>query len=501
MFFRSIFMKSFRAFDRHQTLLLPPDLQEWLPQDHLARCVADVLEVLDLSAIFAGYAGDGRGQAAYHPQMMAGLLIYGYCTGVFSSRRMERATFDDVAFRYLSADQHPDHDTIAAFRERHLVALQGLFVQVLQVCEQAGLVQLGHVALDGTKVQANASRHKAMSYGRMCEREKALAEKIAALMAQASAVDAAEDRQYGVGVRAEVLPAELARAEKRLEAIRTAKAALEATAREAAAARKAAATAEHAAPGQTPAPSDPADVLPRDKDQRNFTDPESKIMKTSGGNGFQQAYNAQIVVESSHQVIIANDLTTQGNDYHQLVPMLIHITTNLGRAPIAASADSGYYADSQLTDPRLHNIDLYIPPKRPKHHQPPPDIAPPNPEPETKPKIKPNPEPDPNPEPETAQTRITAMRNKLNTTAGHNLYRMRKAIVEPVFGHIKHIRGFRRFSLRGKHKTTAEWRHHPQHPQTLANRLETHLKPQTGRPAPPANPSSHTPSQPAGLFF
>jgi|GEM_PF-1686006 len=222
-----VIVKYFRTFDLHQRLLLPPDLQDWLPEGHLARFVAEIMGELDLSGILAGYARDGRGKAAYHPQMMTGLLIYGYCTGIFSWRRIERATFEDVGFRFLSGDQHPDHDSIAAFRERHLDALKDLFLHVLQLCEEAGLVKLGHVAPDGTKVKANASKHKAMSYDHLCKRELELAEKIAGLLAQAASIDAAEDQQYGSGKSAEQLPAELARSPQRVAKIREAKAALE----------------------------------------------------------------------------------------------------------------------------------------------------------------------------------------------------------------------------------------------------------------------------------
>jgi len=453
-------MKCFRPFDLRQSLLLPPDLQDWLPEGHLARFVADVMGELDLSGIFAAYSGDGRGQAAYHPQMMAGLLLYGYCAGIFSSRRIERATFEDVAFRFLSGDQHPDHDTIAAFRERHLEALKGLFLQVLKLCEQAGLVTLGHVALDGTKVKANASKHKAMSYDYMCKREAELAEKIAGLMAQAASIDAAEDQQYGAGKSAEQLPAELARADQRLSKLREAKAALEQAARAAAEAKKAeveaalAARAQHEAEtgksvrGPKPVVPDPATAIPDAKDQRNFTDPESKIMKDGATKGFEQAYNAQIVVDAERQIIVAHDLITQGNDKQQLAPMLAQVEANLGRKPTAASADAGYYSDEQLTDQRLAGIDLHVPPDRQKHNQPtPPDDPPPPPIPEA----------DEARSPATPKTRIAAMRAKLKTASGYAIYRMRKAIVEPVFGQTKQARGFRRFSFRGKAKTTAEW--------------------------------------------
>jgi transposase len=457
-------MKCFRTFDLGQTLLLPPDLRDWLPEGHLARFVAEVVGELDLSAIFAGYEGDGRGQAAYHPQMMSGLLIYGYCVGIFSSRRIERATFEDVAFRYLSGDQHPDHDTISFFRERHLEALKGLFLQVLKLCEKAGLVKLGHVALDGTKVKANASKHKAMSYDHLCKREQELATQIASLLEQASSIDAAEDQQYGKGKSAEQLPANLARSQQRLSKIREAKAALEAEARSAAERKKIeveAALAERAQReaetgtsigGRKPEIPDPATAKPEDRAQRNFTDPESKIMKDGASKGFEQAYNAQIVVDDAHQIIVAEDLTVQANDKQQLAPMLAQVEANLGHKPTAASADAGYYADGQLIDPRLEGIDLHVPPDRQKHHQPPPDDLSPPGDPPTPTPASPITSP-----PATPKARIADMRTKLKTAAGHGIYRMRKAIVEPVFGQIKQARGFRRFSFRGKTKTKAEW--------------------------------------------
>lgn len=460
-------MKSFRAFDLKQSLLLPPDLQDWLPEGHLSRFVAEVVGELDLSGIYAGYSDDGRGQAAYHPQMMSGLLIYSYCAGIFSSRRIERATFEDVAFRFLSGDQHPDHDTIASFRERHLEALKGLFLQVLKLCEQAGLVKLGHVALDGTKVKANASKHKAMSYDHMCKREQELAQQIAGLLAQASAIDAGEDQQYGAGKSADQLPTELARAEQRVVKIRVAKAALEEAARaaaqqkkievEAVLAARAQRIAETGKPGSGPKPiiPDPETAKPDAKDQRNFTDPESKIMKDGATKGFEQAYNAQIVVDAESQIIVAHDLITQGNDKLQLAPMLAQVQKNLGRKPTAASADAGYYSDEQVTDQRLEGIDLHVPPDRQKHNPPPPSN---NPPPQTSPHLQEADEKaDEEQPPETPKTRIAAMRIKLKTAAGHAIYRMRKAIVEPVFGQTKHVRGFRRFSFRGKAKNTAEW--------------------------------------------
>jgi transposase len=456
-------MKNFRSFDLNQALYLAPDLRDWLPEGHLARFVGEVIGEIDLSAILAGYEGDGRGQAAYHPQMMGGLLIYGYCSGVFSSRRIERATYEDVAFRFLSGDQHPDHDTIAAFRERHLEALRGLFLQVLKLCEKAGLVKLGHVALDGTKVKANASKHKAMSYDRMCKREQELAQQIAALLAQASSTDAGEDQQFGRGKKDDQLPPELARATQRLSKIREAQTALEQEARAAAHHRKTEVEAALLARAQRetetgtlvrgpkPVVPDPATAVPDAKAQRNFTDPESKIMKDGATKGFEQAYNAQIVVDDAHQIIVAEQLIVEANDKLQLASMLAQVEANLGRKPTAASADAGYYADRQVLDQRLAGIDLHVPPDRHRHNQPPPPGVP-------------SPPSDPPPlkaeadrSPPTPKTRIADMRTKLKSTAGYAIYRMRKAIVEPVFGQIKQARGFRRFSFRGQAKTGAEW--------------------------------------------
>lgn len=449
-------MKRFRTFDLDQTLLLSPNLHEWLPEGHLSRFVAEVLRELDLSAIFAGY-DDGRGLAAYHPQMMCGLLVYGYCTGIFSSRRIERATYEDVAFRYLSGNQHPDHDTIAAFRERHLEALKGLFLQVLKLCEKAGLVKLGHVALDGTKMKANASRHKAMSYDRMCQRERELTAQIADLLTQASAIDAREDQQYGKGMSAEQLPKELARSQQRLAKIREAKAALEQEARARAETKKIEVEAALAARAQREAETgkgttgpklkvpDPAAAKPDPKAQRNFTDPESKIMVDGATKSFMQAYNAQAVVDGERQIIVAQEVTSQADDSGQLAPMLAQVEANLGCKPLAASADAGYYADKQFGDPRLEGIDLHVPPDRQKHGQKtPPD----DPDPPTSMGAAP---------PVTPAHRRTMMREKLKTIPGRAIYRMRKAIVEPVFGQMKQARRFRCFSMRGRAKARAEW--------------------------------------------
>jgi transposase len=296
-----------------------------------------------LWAIYAKYEeGDGRGLAAYDPRMMVRVLIYGYCRGVASSRRIERATYEDVAFRYLAADQHPDHDTIAGFRQEHLAPLAQLFVQVLQLCQRAGLVKLGHVALDGTKIKANASKHKAMSYERMGEAEKELEAEVQALLAEAARVDAEEDGKYGKGKRGDELPKELARRESRLEKIREVKAALEQEAREAAEKKLAEVEAQlkerekqerergRKFGGRPPQAPDPEQAKPEAKAQRNFTDPDSRIMKDGATKEFVQAYNAQAVVDSETQVIVVAAVTQEANDKKQLVPMLEQVEVLTG---------------------------------------------------------------------------------------------------------------------------------------------------------------------------
>jgi transposase len=441
--------KTFRAYNLDQRLLLPPDMRQWVPEGHLALFVLDVVSQLDLTDIMKVYEdGDGRGQPPYHPVMMVTLLLYAYCTGKPSSRRIERATYEDVAYRVVAGDQHPDHDSIAAFRQRHLRALAGLFVQVLQLCEAAGLVKLGHVALDGTKIKANASKHKAMSYERMGAKEKELEAEVARLLEQAQQVDAAEDAEYGKGRRGDELPAELARRETRLRKIREAKAALEAAARaqaEQAAAQareKLAARAQHEAEtgkklgGRPPQVPDPEHAQPAPTAQRNFTDPESRIMKDGATKGFEQAYNAQAVVDSTAQIIVAAAVTQEANDKQQLQPMLEQVKENCGRLPEKASADAGYFNTEHLTDETLSTVDLYVPPDRQQHGAAPTTL----------------------PAPTAADASVAGqMRQKLKTAAGQAVYKWRKAIVEPVFGQTKEARGFRRFSFRGLTKVAAEW--------------------------------------------
>jgi transposase len=441
-------MKTFKPYTPDQLLLLPPALQDWLPEGHVALFLSDVVDhALDLTPILAAYeSGDGRGQPPYHPAPMVKLLLYAYCTGKPSSRQIEKATYEEIPYRVLAADQHPDHDTLAAFRQQHLPALAALFTQVLDLCRQAGLVQLGHVALDGTKVLANASKHKAMSYGRMAEAERKLEQEVAALLAQAAQVDAAEDARYGTGRRGDELPAELARRESRLRKIHEAKAALEAEAKahavaaaDAAQAKRAerqrqAETAGRKPKGRPPKAPDPTPGTPSPKAQRNFTDPASRIMKDGATKSFVQAYNAQAAVDSTAQVIVAAAVTQAANDKQQLVPMVTQVAANCGAMPMVASADSGYFSEAAVTAAALGGIDLHVAPDRQKHGA---ASAPP---------LCPD-----------DGTVIGAMRAKLQTAAGHAIYALRKAIVEPVFGQIKDGRGFRRFSFRGLHNVQAEW--------------------------------------------
>jgi transposase len=435
----------------NQTLMFPPSLHDWLPDGHLARFLVDVVAALDLSAIYASYAEkDGRGQAAYAPEVMVRLLLYGYATGICSSRKIQTRTFEDVAFRYLSGDQHPDHATIAEFRKRHLDALSGLFTQALLLCSEAGLVKLGHVSIDGTKIRANASKHKAMSYKHMNETEARLKQEIDALLKQAEDIDAAEDAQYGKDRRGDELPDELQRRESRLKKIGEAKAALEQEAKEKAAQQRAEVEqklAERAEEEQRTGKKkggrkselpDPELALPDDKAQRNFTDAESRIMPDGANKGsFVQAYNAQIAVDSASQVIVAAEVTQQTNDKKQLLPMIARIAVNLEQKPEKVSADTGYFSEANVTDESVKDVDLYVATGRDKHGE----------------VVESSSDP-----PLAGASPKEAMRKKLRTEAGRAVYKMRKAIVEPVFGQIKEQRGFRRFSLRGKENVSREWK-------------------------------------------
>ena len=444
--------KGFLPYSLDQHLLLPPDMRAWLVEGHLALFVSDMVEALDLSKVYAVYTSkDVRGRAAYHPLMMVKLLVYGYCIGVRSSRKIERATYEDVAFRVLSGDQHPDHDSVASFRKQHIAALGQLFVQVLQLCGKAGLVKLGHVAIDGTKIGANASKHKAMSYERMDEAEKKLEMEVARLLEEAATVDADEDAKFGKGKRGDELPAELARRESRLIKIREAKAALEAEAKEKAEARadeirkkldereRQEVETGKKPGGHPPKMPDVEQAKPDPKAQRNFTDPESRIMPDGANKGsFIQSYNAQIAVDAYAQVIVAADITQQANDKQQLEPMMAATLKNMGRMPDASSADAGYFSENAIAAVEKMGTNLLVPRNRQKHGEPL--------------------EPPPSETPTETPTATERMRAKLCTAEGRDLYRMRKAIVEPVFGQIKAVRGIRRFVVRGFENARAEFR-------------------------------------------
>jgi len=400
-----------------------------------------------VSAILSDYGGE-RGQPPYHPAMMVALLLYAYCTGKPSSRKIERATYEEVPYRVLTADQHPDHASISEFRKRHLESLKGLFLQVLSLCRKAGLVRLGHVALDGTKVKANASKHKAMSYDRMTKTEKELEDDVSSLLTTAETVDAAEDEQFGKDRRGDELPAELARRESRLAKIREAKAALEREARERAErdAEAARAAIEERRrkeeetgtkmKGRPPVIPDAETARPEAKAQRNFTDPESRIMKDGATKGFEQAYNAQAMVDGAAQVIVASAVTQETNDKRQLAPMIEQAERNLGCKPEKVSADAGYFSEANVTNPNLRGVDLFIAPDRQKHGR----AA----------EVKAG-------SARQDATIIDQMRHKIRTEEGRAVYSKRKQIVEPVFGQIKEARGFRRFSFRGLAKVAAEW--------------------------------------------
>jgi len=410
--------KTYRPYLPEQDFLLPPSPRDWLPEGHLAYFVSDLIDQLDLSAITTVYEDEERGYPPYHPVMLTKVLVYAYCVGVFSSRRIQRRLAEDVGFRVLAAGNEPDFRTIADFRKTHLAALKGFFEQVLRLARELGAPRVGRVALDGSKVKANASKHKAMSYGRMREKQQQLRDEVKQLLAQAEAADAAEDVEYGVDRRGDDLPAELQRRESRLTRIREAKRVLEARAKE-----------EAAAAGQ-PAES----AKPDSKAQYNFTDPESRIMK--GPDGFVQAYNVQVAVDEL-QLIVGQAVTQETNDKHQLMPMITTIERQSGDTPTALLADAGYCSDQNLAAMTHTTIDAYISTRKQKHGE------------------RPGPCPR-GPLPKSA-TLIDRMSRKLHTKAGAAVYAARKAIVEPVIGQIKQARGFRQFLLRGVDKVQGEW--------------------------------------------
>jgi transposase len=415
-------------------MLLPPDLREWLPEGHAVYFVLDVVGELDLSEIYASYDNSKGGRPGFDPRLLTGLLLYGYCQGVASSRKLEKATYESVPFRVLAANQHPDHDTIAEFRRRHLKALSGLFVQVLDLCRRAGLVRLGHVAMDGTKLRANASKHKAMSYGRMKERLPELEAQVAKLLAEAEAVDKAEDAQYGPGRRGDELPEDLQFRQRRLEKIRQAKAALEA---EAQAAAKLTPEPESAGVAEAPSQGSADPKLPVEKAQRNFTDPDSRIMLDGATKSFEQSYNCQAAVDNQAQVIVAAHVTQKANDKQQVKPLIEQMKTNLGEAkPRVVSADAGYFSEDNVKYLESENIEAYVATGRQKHGAA---------------------EPVPRGRIASGATAQERMARKLRTKRGKREYSKRKETVEPVFGQIKEARGLRRFLLRGLEAVQAEW--------------------------------------------
>jgi transposase len=446
--------KRFRDCTLDQPFLLPPSLQDWLPESHLARFVADVSNELDVSAIYAEYERhDSRGLSAYHPLLLTRLLLYGYSIGVTSSRAIEKATYDNVAFRYLAADQHPDHDTIASFRQQHLEALAGLFVEVLRLCHKAGLVKLGNVALDGTKMLANASTHRSVPHKKLSEHELYWKTVVAQLLTEAEKTDEREDQQFGRGRGSDPLPEELAHAQSRLKRIQQAKAELEKEAQQ----QLEAIVEDHPPrrPGRPrkdqqgqPAPVDPQQ---RDKEKKrrrrakrnagqptrqyNFVDPDSRVMRDNARKCFVQAYNAQIAVDTHAQVIVAAEVTQQVTDREQLLPMVESVRATTQSVPGMVIADAGYWDTSSLRDLSLQGIQVLMSPDAQVQ-------SPGTPLPPTVPKNQ----------------EAMRMRERLLSPAGRALYALRQSTVEPVFGQIKEARGLRRFRFRGLRRVQCEWK-------------------------------------------
>ncbi|WP_294539130.1 IS1182 family transposase [uncultured Rhodoblastus sp.] len=434
-------MDNFRNFDRQTGFLLPPSVDDWLPESHLARFVAEVIDGFDLRTMIGSYRGSGS--AAHHPRMLLGLLVYGYATGVFSSRKLERATYDSVAFRFIAANDHPDHDTIASFRRRFLNEIEALFVQVLLLAREMGVLKMGTIGLDGTKIHANASRHSALSYEHAGKIEAQLKAEVADLMAKAEAADA-DDIPDGMSI-----PDELARREERLRKLVEARAKMEARAKERHGrelaeheAKRAARAAKTAATGKKPGgkPPEPPTEGPLPNDQINLTDEDSRIMPVAGG-GFDQCYNAQAAVAAGSLLVVAADVVQAPNDKRQVEPMLDKIGAlreELGD-PETLLADTGYFSAANVEACKKAGIDPLIAMGRQPHHPPLAERfeeAPPAPE---------------NPTP------VEAMAHRLKTPDGKKLYALRKHTPEPVFGVIKSALGFRQFSLRGLEKVRGEW--------------------------------------------
>jgi transposase len=434
-------MSNFRMIDRETKYLLPPSVDEWLPEKHLARFIGEVIDGFDLGRMSGAYRGSGS--ASYHPGMLLGILVYGYATGIFSSRKLERATYDSVAFRFLAANDHPDHDTIATFRRRFLKEIEKLFVDVLKLAREMGVLQMGTIGLDGTKIHANASRHSALSYEHAGKIEAQLKAEVAELMAKAETADAA-DLPDGLSI-----PDELARREERLRKIKEARATIEARAQERHAremaeheAKMAAREAKIAATGKKPGGKPPAPPVEGAKptDQVNLTDEESRIMPVAGG-GFEQCYNAQAAVATGSLLVVATDVVQAPNDKQQVEPMLEKIEAlpdELGEVENLL-ADSGYFSAANVDACKEAGVEPVIAMGRQPHHPPLSERFAALPEAPKEP------------------TPVEAMAHKLKTPAGRALYALRKQTPEPVFGIIKSVLGFRQFSLRGLDKVRGEW--------------------------------------------
>ena len=433
--------RTFRSYEQDQCLLMPPSLREWLAEGHLALFISDVVERMDLSDLIADYASpDGKGAPPYDPRMLLKVLLYGYATGVFSSRRQAQRCLEDVAFRYLAAQQQPDFRTLIKFRSRHRERFAALFVEVVELAREMGLVRLGHLAIDGTKVKANASKHKAMSYGRMLEQEQKLRAEIAQLLERAQATDDAEE-ESGAPDDDHRVPEEIARREKRLEAIEQARGRLEQRARERAEqeARRREQEAEERAQEGKPEKhyrKDP-DETPKAREQENFTDPESRIMKDGATKGYVQAYNCQIAVDDEKRIIVAAAVNNVAADVGELVPMLDEVNETLGVYPRRATADAGYKSEENFAALEKRGVDGYVACGREVYDErvsAPHGCIP------------------------RAATLTERMKRKLLTKAGRAIYRKRKHVAEPPIGWIKSVLGFRQFSMRGLPKVDGEWK-------------------------------------------
>jgi len=414
----------FYPYEPDQTLLLPPSLRDWVPEGHLAHFVSDTVDELDLTALYARYEQreDGRGQLAYEPRLLLKLLIYAYAVGLFSSRKIAKAVEELVPLRYLAAGQLPSHRTLARFRQEHSAQFQGLFVQVVRIARAAGLVAMGTLAIDGSKLKANASKHKAMSYGRMKEEDARLRWEIEQITQRAQEIDAAEDTEFGPDVRGDELPAELQRRETRRAKIREAMERLEAEA----AAHDDASGRGQARPGRL---KRPIGVPPASK-QMNFTDPESRLMKTASG-GFEQCYNAQLAIDAERQIIVAADVTESAADNGQLVPLEEQAEVNTGVRTATLLADAGYRAEANFAALEQREVDAYVSLGKGEEQR------------------------------ATAEGSggpcTQRMGRKLQTDEGRRRFKRRKAIVEPVYGWIKQVLGFRAVSMRGLAKAKGEW--------------------------------------------